>query len=337
MKAAVIYAPFDIRVEEKDNPKPKSDEVLIKIHACGVCGTDDALKKGEYPANYPAIIGHEFSGEIVEVGSEVKNFKTGDRVTVDPNRVCHKCFFCRSGQEHLCDNLSSMGVHIDGADAEYCVMLESNVYGIGDKLSYEDAAFAEPLACAIHGSDLANVKIGDTVLIIGAGGMGNLMTQCVKNLGAANIIVSELIEKRREKALENGATHVIDPSKSDVNEEVRKIKSVGADVVFEVAGNSKAQAACPTYARKGGTIVYFGCSPQDNTIEINPFMVNENEQRILGSFNNQFATGRAVEMLSTGKVRVDNLVSHTFSLDEYLEALEIFGNPDTIKLMVKMD
>ena len=336
MKAAIIYGPKDIRIEERSIPKPASDEVLIKIYACGVCGTDDALNKGEYPANYPVIIGHEFSGEVVEVGSKVNSFKVGDRVTADPNRVCRKCFFCRSGQEHLCDNLNSMGVHIDGANAEYCVMLESNVYGIGNELSYEEAAFCEPLACAIHGTDLAKVKVGDTVLVIGAGGMGNLITQCVKNSGAANIIVSEPISGRRNKALENGATYVVDPRISDVNSEVRKIKPVGADIVFEVAGNSKAQAACFSYARKGGTIIFFGCSPKDNLIEINPFLINENEQKILGSFNNQFSTARAVEMLFKGKIRVDNLISHTFMLKDYPDVYKVFGDPETMKLMVKM-
>jgi len=337
MKAVVIYGPKDIRIEEKGIPEPASDEVLIKIHACGVCGTDDALNKGEYPANYPVIIGHEFSGDIVEIGKNVKSFKIDERVTVDPNRVCRKCFFCRSGQEHLCDNLNSMGVHIDGANAEYCVMLESNVYGIGNELSYEEAAFCEPLACAIHGTDLAQVKVGDTVLVIGAGGMGNLITQCVKNSGAANIIVSEPISGRRDKALENGATHVINPGISDVNSEIRKIKPKGADIVFEVAGNSKAQEACPSYTRKGGTIVFFGCSPKDNLIEINPFLINENEQKILGSFNNQFSTARAVEMLSRRKIRVDNLISHTFKLKDYLDVFKIFGDPETMKLMVEMN
>lgn len=337
MKAAVIYAPHDIRVEEKDIPTPAADEVLIKIKVCGVCGTDNALNKGEYPANYPVIIGHEFSGVIERIGDRVKSLKVGDRVTVDPNRVCHKCFFCRSGQEHLCDNLRSMGVHIDGADAEFCVMLESNVYKIGDTLSYQEAAFGEPLACAIHGTDLARVKVGDTVLIIGAGGMGNLITQCVKNSGAANIIISETIAGRREKALENGATHMIDPIKSDVLAEIKKIKSVGVDVVFEVAGNSSAQAASLSYARKGGTIVFFGCSPQDKTINVNPFNINENEQKILGSFNNQFATGRAVEMLVSGKVRVDKLISHTFQLKDYLDVFKVFGSPDSMKLMIVME
>lgn len=337
MKAAVIYGPNHIRIEERNIPKPAPDEVLIKIHACGVCGTDDALNKGEYPANYPVIIGHEFSGEIVETGSKVSSFTTGDRVTVDPNRVCRKCFFCRSGQEHLCDNLNSMGVHIDGANAEYCVMMESNVYRIGNDLSYEEAAFCEPLACAIHGTDLAQVKVGDTVLVIGAGGMGNLIAQCVKNSGAANIIVSEPISGRRDKALENGATHVIHPGEADVNSEVRKIKPEGADIVFEVAGNSKAQSDSPSYSRKGGTIVFFGCSPKNSLIEINPFLINENEQKILGSFNNQFSTARAVEMLSRRKIRVDNLISHTFKLNDYLNVFKIFGNPETMKLMVEMN
>jgi 2-desacetyl-2-hydroxyethyl bacteriochlorophyllide A dehydrogenase len=336
MKAAVLYAPNDIRLEDKNVPKPSSDEVLIKIHSCGVCGTDNALNKGDYPGNYPVIIGHEFSGEIVEIGSNVTGFKIGDRVTVDPNRVCHKCFFCRSGQEHLCQNLSSMGVHIDGANAEFCVMLESNVYDIGRDLSYEEAAFCEPLACAIHGTDLASVKIGDTVLIIGAGGMGNLITQCVKNSGASNIIVSDPINGRLDKALENGATHLINPTKSNVNDEVRKIKQIGADVVFEVAGNQKAQTACPSFTRKGGTIVYFGCSPQDSLIEINPFQINENEQKILGSFNNQFATARAVEMLTSKKIRVDNLISHSFMLKDYLDVFKVFGSPDSMKLMVNV-
>lgn len=334
MKAAVIYKPFDIRVEKKEIPVPRDDEVLIRIRACGVCGTDNSLNKGEYPANYPVIIGHEFSGEVEATGKNVSQFVKGDRVTVDPNRVCHRCRYCQSGNEHLCENLNSMGVHIDGADAEYCVMTATNVYELSDEIGFEEAAFTEPLACAIHGTDLANIKLGDTVLVIGAGGMGNLITQCARNNGAANIIVSEPIAVRREKALENGATHVIDPLKSDLEFEVKKITRIGADVVFEVAGNSKAQAACIPLARKGGTIVFFGCSPKDNNILVNPFVINENELKILGSFNNQFATQRAVDMLGSKKIKVSNLISHRFSLEDYLEVFKVFGTADSMKLMV---
>ena len=337
MKAAVIYKPGDIQVIEKEVPAPKENEVLIKIKACGVCGTDHSLYTGGFPANYPVVIGHEFSGEIVDIGTDVKTLKIGDRVTVDPNRVCRRCEYCRMGKEHLCLNLSSMGVHIDGADAEYCVMVETNVYKIPDSVSYEAAAFTEPLACAVHGLQMGRVQHGDTVLILGAGGMGNLLTQLCALAGAARVIVSEPIAHRREIALENGATHVIDPLNQDVDKELRKLRPIGADVIFEAAGNLNVQARSVYYSRKGGTICWFGCSPEDGTIEVNPFYINDAELSIYGSFNNPFCTARAVDLLGSGKVRVDNLISHRIGLNDYLSVFDIFGGPDTLKLMVGMD
>jgi len=337
MKAAVLYKPGDIRVEEAKDPEPASGEVLIRIHACGVCGTDHSLFVGGFPAIYPVIIGHEFAGEVVAVGTNVKNVKVGDRVTVDPNRVCHLCDYCRTGNEHLCENLSSMGVHSNGADAEFCVMPESNVYRIPDTVSYVEAAFCEPLACALHGVELAHIKQGDTVLVLGAGGMGNLITQLAVLAGAAQVIVSEPIQYRREKALENGATVAIDPLQQDVAAELRKIRRIGADVVFEVAGNLRLQAAAVYYARRGGQIVWFGCSPSDGKIEVNPYDINDAELKIAGSFNNPFATGRAVSMLGSRKVRVDNLISHHIALSEYLDVFKLFGGPGTLKLMVHTD
>lgn len=337
MKAAVIYRPGDIKVIEKEIPTPAEGEVLIRIHACGVCGTDHSLFVGGFPANFPVIIGHEFAGEVVALGPGVNHLTVGQRVTVDPNRVCRRCEYCRMGMEHLCENLSSMGVHIDGADAEYCVMSSSNVYPIPDNVSYEEAAFCEPLACAIRGLEVGRVRSGDTVLILGAGGMGNLLTQLAALSGAAHIIVSEPIEKRRHLAQENGATHLIDPLHQDVEAELRKVRRIGADVVFEAAGNLKLQAASVYYARKGGTVVWFGCSPVDGKIEINPYYVNDSELKISGSFNNPFATARAVRLLSSKKVRVENLISHRIPLSDYLKVFDLFGKPDTMKLMVQTD
>jgi 2-desacetyl-2-hydroxyethyl bacteriochlorophyllide A dehydrogenase len=334
MKAAVLYKPGDIRVTDLATPEPGAGEVLIQIHACGVCGTDHSLFTGGFPGNYPVIIGHEFSGVISATGAGIKNLAVGDRVTVDPNRVCHRCEYCRMGSEHLCENLSSMGVHIHGADAEYCVMPETNVYKIPDSVSFEEAAFCEPLACAIRGVELAHIRQGDTVLILGAGGMGNLITQLAAHAGAAQVIVSEPIRFRREKALENGATSLIDPFNQDVDAELRKIRRIGADVVFEVAGNLKLQAAAIYYARKGGQVVWFGCSPMDGKIEVSPYYVNDAELKISGSFNNPFATARAVRMLGEKKVRVDNLISHHIALKDYPSVFNIFGGPDTLKLMV---
>ena len=337
MKAAVIYRPGDIKVIEKEIPAPKEGEVLIRIHACGVCGTDHSLYVGGFPANFPVVIGHEFAGEVVAVGEKVNQLAVGQRVTVDPNRVCQRCEYCRMGMEHLCENLSSMGVHIDGAEAEYCVMAASNVYPIPDNVSFEEAAFCEPLACAIRGTEVGRIRPGDTVLILGAGGMGNLLTQLAALAGAAQIIVSEPIEKRRQLAEENGATHLIDPLHQDVGAQLRQIRRIGADVVFEAAGNLKLQAASVYYARKGGTIVWFGCSPVDGQIEIKPYYINDSELKISGSFNNPFATARAVRLLGSNKVRVDNLISHRIPLRDYLAVFNLFGKPDTMKLMVNTE
>jgi 2-desacetyl-2-hydroxyethyl bacteriochlorophyllide A dehydrogenase len=336
VKAAVLHRAGDVRIESVADPRPGPEEVLIRIRACGVCGTDNSLYKGDYPGAYPVVIGHEFTGEVAEVGSAVRGLTTGQRVTADPNKVCHACPYCRSGHEHLCENVSSMGVHRDGADAEYCVMPATNVYPIPDSLSDEEAAFSEPLACAVHGVDLAGVRLGDTVLIVGGGPMGNLITQCVLRAGAATIVVSEPIAGRRELAAAHGASHLLDPTRQDVGQELKKIRRIGADVVFEVAGNPTAQAACLPLARKGGTIMFFGVSPQDRLIQVNPFAINENELRILGSFNNPFATARAVELLASGAVRVKELISHRLALQDYLEVFRLFGGKDTMKLMVRV-
>jgi len=336
MKAAVLYRPGDVRMEDCPEPVPGIGEVLIRIQACGVCGTDHSLFVGAFPGNYPVIIGHEFAGIVAGVGQGVASLKLGDRVTVDPNRVCHRCEYCRMGSEHLCENLSSMGVHCAGADAEYCVMPETNVYKIPDSVSFEEAAFCEPLACAVHGVDLAGIRQGDIVLVMGAGGMGNLITQLAAQAGASQVIVSEPIAFRRQRALENGATHVIDPLNQDLDAELRKIRRIGADVVFEVAGNLKLQPAAVMYARRGGHVVWFGCSPMDGKVEVNPYYINDAELKISGSFNNQFATARAVRLLETKKVRVDNLISHHFSLNDYLDVFKVFGTAGTLKLMVNI-
>jgi 2-desacetyl-2-hydroxyethyl bacteriochlorophyllide A dehydrogenase len=334
--AAVLHRPGDVRVESVADPRPGPEEVLIRIRACGVCGTDNSLYKGDYPGAYPVVIGHEFAGEVTGLGSAVRGLAAGQRVTVDPNKVCHACPYCRSGREHLCENVSSMGVHRDGADAEYCVMPATNVYPLPDSLSDEEAAFSEPLACAVHGVDLAGVGLGDTVLVVGGGPMGNLIAQCARRAGAATIVVSEPIAGRRELAEAHGATHLLDPTRQDVAQELKKIRKIGADVVFEAAGNPAAQAACLGLARKGGTIMFFGVSPQDRLIQVSPFLINENELRILGSYNNPFATARALELLAGGAVRVKELISHRVALKDYLEVFRLFGGKETMKLMVRV-
>lgn len=337
MKAVVFFKPGDIRVIDKDPDDLLPDEVRIKVKACGVCGTDLAIYRGEFPVKTPLIIGHELSGEVVEAGKSVTTLKVGDRVCVDPNIPCHTCDYCRIGKEHLCENFSAVGVTRNGGDAEYVNVPETNVLKIPDTMSYETGAFAEPLACAINGVNLANIKMGDTVLILGAGSMGNLIIQCARLAGAINIIASEPIAYRRKLALDNGATHVIDPSCEDVGEEIKKIKRIGADVVFECAGSVKLQGDALRYVCRGGSVVWFGCSPPGKTVDVDGYYINDNEIKITGSFNNPFTTSRAIELLANGSVVVENLISHRIKLEDYLSVINLFGGSDTLKLLAVTD
>jgi len=334
MKAVVMYNPGDTKIVEVENPKPKNGEVLIKVRKCGVCGTDYILYKGKYYANFPIIFGHEYSGEIVEIGEGVDQLKIGDRVTVDPNIVCHNCYFCKIGQEHLCENLITLGIHKNGGFAEYSVVPATNVYKIPNNLSFQDAALAEPLACSIRGIELANINPGDTVLILGVGCMGNLVTQLAISAGAADVIISDPIQKRRDIALEYGATHSINPTKQDVLDEVKKIKYCGADVVFECSGNSAVAESALHLARRGGYVIWFGVSPKGETIPISPFDVNENELTIRGSFNNPYSQIKALELLESGKIKTNKLVNPILPLDEFNKVWEIFGAPDTMRIMI---
>ncbi len=334
MKAAVIYNPGDIRVVDLEVPTPKPDEILIQVAACGVCGTEHTLYTGGYYANYPVILGHEFAGVVVDIGEKVTKFKTGDRVAVDPNQVCHKCDFCRIGNEHLCENLKTLGITHNGGDAEYTVAAEESVYLLPDTMSLEEGAFVEPLACALRTFEVANIQLGDTVLVMGAGSMGNLITQCVALSGAANVIVSEPIKHRREIALANGATHVIDPTTQDIAAEVRRFQRIGADVVIEAVGGLKVQASAIDYARRGGQVVFFGVSPKGGKIEVSPFDINENEIKVTGSFNNPHTTTQAVRLLGERKVRVDNLISLRIPLGRYNDVWTYWGGPETVKLLV---
>lgn len=336
MKAAVIYSPGDVRITDLEIPSPEPREVLIKVAACGVCGTEHTLYTGGYYANYPVVLGHEFAGEVVEVGENAKKFVPGDRVAVDPNRVCHQCDYCRMGSEHLCENLITLGITHNGGDAEYTLANEENVYLLPDSMTLEEGAFVEPLACALRAFEVANVQLGDTVLILGAGSMGNLITQCVALSGAAHVLVSEPIQLRRDLAMMNGATHVIDPTTQDVNAEVRKFQRIGADVVIEVVGGLKVQASAIDYVRRGGQVVLYGVSPKGGRIEVCPFDINENEIKVTGSFNNPYTTAQAVRLIGARKVRVDNLISHRIPLESYNDVWKHWGGADTIKLLVKM-
>lgn len=280
MSVAVIQKPGEVAIEQRPMPTAGPGQVVLKVAACGVCGTDVHIFHGEFRGAYPMIPGHEYSGTVVEVGEGVFNVKPGDHVVIDPNIACGACRYCRHGLIHLCEHLTALGVDIPGGFAEYNLAPATQVYKIPDTLSLKHAAMVEPIACCLHGIDRAQIQSGDSVLILGAGPIGLIMTQLAKVAGAAQVMVSEPAAGKRLRAEQLGASATFDPSKCDLAEEVKKRTEIGADVVIECVGRPETSAQTVKTARRGGRIVLFGVNLKDTVVPFKPFDIYMDELSI---------------------------------------------------------
>lgn len=319
MKAAVFHGKMDIRVEEIERHLPGPGEVEIKIEACGVCGTDLHIFEGAEGAakcTPPTILGHEFSGTVCSIGAGVTSVKVGDRVCVDPNDMCGQCYYCRIGKAHFCENMTGIGTTVNGGFAEYCTVREKQVYKIGDRLSLEEAAMAEPIACCLHGIDMTGVKTCDTVMIIGGGTIGMIMLQLAKLSGASTLIVVEPVEAKRKLAKKLGADLTIDPINQDVEEICSSYSLNSIDAVIECVGRKETMENALKYVGKGGTAMLFGLTDPNCTIPLMPFEVFKREITIKASFINPYTQKRAVSLLESGKVNVKDLITDRISLKD---------------------
>ena len=247
MKAAVFYGPGDIRVEDKPKPDIGDNDILIKIEACAICGTDLRIfRSGHRGVKPPQIIGHENAGIIFEMGKNVKNFKVGDRVTIDPIVSCGYCYYCRKGLTNLCstfkETAEAFGYYYPGGFAEYMAIpakaiKRGNIIPIPESMSFEEAALAEPMGCALNGELLARIGAGDTVLIVGAGPVGVMHANLAKILGAAKIIISELEDNRLKVAKEmEAADYYINPAREDLKKLLAHTKDLDLTMHSKVAG-----------------------------------------------------------------------------------------------------
>lgn len=317
MRAYVIEGPDEGRVGDVEDPMPGPGEVLVRVGACGICGTDLHIFRGEFPAEYPVIPGHEFSGEVVSVGAGVSTVKIGDRVAVNPNIACGKCYYCKRGAVHFCENWAAIGIHRNGACAEYVPVPEQNVHKIPEKLSFEEAAFAEPVACCLHGQDLLDLRHGNTVAIFGLGPIGLIHAQLARHSGASVIIGVDIIRDRVERGKRVGLDYALNAKEVDVVGEVRRLTGGrGVDRVIEASGSPAALRQAVEIAGHGSRILVFGVAPPEEAVQVRPFEIYRKEIAIMGSFINPFTTGRAVQVLASGTVRIDPLVSHRICIDD---------------------
>jgi len=325
MKAVALFGVGDIRTIEKEVPTIGDRDVLIRVGACGICGTDIHFFKGEWEVKTPLVLGHEFSGTIAKVGAKATNVKAGDRVVAEPNIVCGKCKYCRMSERNFfCENLRATGVTIDGAFAEYVTVPEQNVYTISGKLSLEEAALVEPLACIVRGLDNLRIPIGSSVAIVGAGPIGLLMTQLVKHYGASKIFAIDPVEERLKLAKDLGADIIIDPDSQNPKDIIgENTEGLGTDISIECVGSSSAIETALTVLRKAGKLLIFGVAPEHDMWHVKPFALYNKEVSIFTSYRSPYTFQRAVELASSESLRLKPIISHVYDLGQ---APEVFSN-----------
>jgi Threonine dehydrogenase and related Zn-dependent dehydrogenases len=319
MDSVVIKKPREIFVMEKEIPEPGPGEVLIQVMASGICGTDLHIYRGEYLGDYPVIPGHEFSGIVTAAGSRVTRFKVGDRVAVEPNIACDNCVHCLNNRQNFCLNWQAIGVTLPGGMEQYVTAPEKAVFSIGN-LPYEQAAFMEPLSCVVHGVERARIDLGDKVAILGAGPIGDLILQMARLQGAAQITVLENNPGRAELARQLGADQVVD--------RMEDLQPDTYDVVIDATGMISVMNRAIDFARHGGTVLLFGVPPSGKKMEFEAFKIFRKGLTLLSSYTSVRNSFQAVNLLQTGQVRVEALISHRLPLKELARALEMIESHD---------
>ena len=334
MRAALFNAPFEIDVIDYSLPGLKSNEILIKVEICGLCGTDFHIFRGESYSKPPLIPGHEYTGIIVDKGSQVKELQIGDHVVIDPNIYCGECKYCRTGNINFCSKLKALGVSLNGGFAEYSIVPASQAYLIPKEFPFTSAAFAEPLSCCVRGIDQAAIKVGESVVIIGGGTIGLLMLQLAKISGAGKILLIEPGELKRKLAIQIGADYVFDPNNKEINLQISDITLGGPDVVIECVGKSAAAKLAVDLTKRGGRVVIFGLAEKDDSININLQNFFLKELSIKGSLLNPFTFSRAVELLVNEKVQVEKLHPVVSPLEDLKKILSLPRNLEVTKYQI---
>lgn len=336
----LMTAPKEITFREVDIPEPGPDQVLVKIKRIGVCGSDIHVFHGMHPyTKYPVTQGHEVSGKIVKLGQYVSNLQVGQRVTIEPQVFCGRCHPCLHGKYNLCENLKVMGFQTVGTASEYFAVDASKITPLPEGMSYNEGAMIEPLAVTVHaGKRFADMK-GAKVAVLGAGPIGILLSQAVKALGAAEVTITDISEKRLELAKSVGADYAINTAKEDFGEAL--VACFGpdkADVIYDCAGNDITMNSAIQNARKGSTIILVAVFAKmanvdlaklnDSELDLNTSMMYRHEDYV-----------DALRFVNEGKIQLKPLESAHFAFKDYQKAYEyIDANREmTMKVLIDVD
>ncbi len=343
MKAYLLHGKRDLRLEEIPDPVPAPEEVVVKVKSAGICGSDIHYFKegriGDYVPLNPFVPGHEFSGEVVQTGANVREIKAGMRVAVDPSQPCRFCYYCRTGHYNLCEHMKFFGSasvipHINGAFAEYVAVPQQNCFPIPDSVGFMEAALLEPLSVAVHAVVSSGIITGKSVMITGGGTIGQLLLLAAKASGAGSTMVSEIEEYHRNVALQMGADATMNPHDLPMESGTGVNEKANFDIIFEASGAEQAINQALKLVRRGGTIVQLGFLP--DKIQIPGNLIMTKELRLLGSFRYANKFDIALHMIASGKINVKPLVSQIIPFDSLVEGIELASSgKNVIKVMIE--
>ncbi|MFA5571217.1 MAG: zinc-dependent dehydrogenase [Sphaerochaetaceae bacterium] len=344
MKAAVLKKINDMEYMEVDTPTIGEQDLLVKMKAASICGTDMRIYRGRKTkgVRYPSIIGHEFSGEVVQVGNKVDTFSVGDKICINNVLSCGRCYYCLNNMENVCENREAIGYEYDGAFAEYVrvpgkFISRGNIMKMPDSISWEAGALIEPLSCVINGQRKLNITPGDTVVVIGAGPIGLMHIMLAKVAGAKTVVVSEPNELRRTQSLEFGADIVVDPAKESLSVIIKDIThDLGADVVIVAIGIPSLVDEALALGRKGAHVSLFAGFPAGSKFEIDGNLIHYNELTVVGASALQRRDMiTSLNLIESKTIDVEKLITHTYSLDSIIEAFEKAESGEAIKVIIK--
>jgi D-arabinitol dehydrogenase (NADP+) len=331
MKAIVFPGTGKFLIKEVEIPEVGNCEVLLKNNYAGLCGTDIHIFNGEYYSRYPLIPGHEFSGVVVEKGKNVNNFKKGDRVAVQPNISCNKCYYCKKDEQNFCENMKAYGVDINGGFAQYTKVKASNLYDING-LSMKEAALLEPLSCVIYGINSINVCPGDRALVFGGGSIGLLLLQMLKIKGVSSVTVIDINNKRKGIAESLGADGFLINDES-LDKKLQSISRNGFDILVDATGKPSVCEQLMEYADNKARILFYGVCPINSKINIDPFLIFRKSLSIHGAFSLNNTMPFAIELAKGKKINLESLISHELTLDDFGKALSVLKKEDYLKII----
>jgi len=340
MKQAVMVEPGRIEYRDVEKPAPGADSVLVRIRRIGICGSDIHVYHGEHPyTSYPVVQGHEVSGVIDEIGSRSTGFEKGQAVTFLPQISCGRCYPCTHGMYHICNSLRVMGFQVNGAAQEFFPVPKNLIVPLPDPMSPEQGAMVEPTAVAVHALRRSGDIKGKTVLVLGAGPIGNLVAQCAHGLGASSVMITDLSDFRLQIARDCGIEHTVLAGRQNLDEAISKIFGENrSDLIMECVGAQSTISDAVSSARKGSTIVVVGVFGEKPVVDVG--LIQDRELSLVGTLMYQRKDyEKAIDLISKNHINVDKLITDKYPFTKYSDAYSyIDGAKDkAMKIMITLD